>query len=87
MHTGRKLQLIKRALLADHVPVCLEVCTNTYVASHRNPPELDRDALMRCVTKGFKRQQFVEFVEQKIAEYPDAEEYKNAMARNSPTKL
>ena len=83
--TGRKLQLIKRALLVDHVPVCLEIATNTYWSNLGSPPKLDRDARMRSVTNGFRRKQFIETIEQKIAKYSSTEEDKNAMASNSST--
>ena len=55
IHSGRRVQLIKSPILADHMPVACTVKRAIYVCTMRATPKVDRDAIMRCMMYGYKR--------------------------------
>ena len=57
LRSGRKLQPIRSPLRLDHSPVGVFVATNTCVRYPQEKNGIDRNALMRCVLKGEKREE------------------------------
>ena len=87
MNSGRALQLIRTVHTADHVPVALKIRKATYETNTDPNILIDRDLLMRCVTKGHLRKQYIEKVESNIFRATSTDEYKAAVNDNNPTKL
>ena len=62
--SGRRLPLIRSIHLADDTPSCFICERSIYrIQPWTRPPSLDRDAMMRCIRCGYRRNEFVERLE------------------------
>lgn len=70
----RRLQLIKTATRRDHCPLllCLDMEV-TFGAPREQCARWDRDELMMCLTRGRRRHQFVDRVEQLLGSAPEGD--------------
>ena len=61
--SGRRLQLVQAARRVDHYPVGLALRSQTQYYLQSQEVRIDRDALVKCVIKGERREEFFQHVE------------------------